>query len=226
MTKRPLEENLRPDCSNCDFFKHGDHFTERRCAKYDFVMPRVDWQILCNDWQHEGQNVNFSFEEDETLYYYSAGSGEIIYAPISPLQELQSLLISVSVRRDEEYGWIIFPRQYRHYFPEPDTRVVVVVGDRKCAFQVTNAERRLAAEMIPSGGGKWETHYHTQSVFMLYSLESPDLLYDWLDSFMNLERMIDASIAPSVFAFMEVRNRNREYILHADLLTYNNYLRE
>jgi hypothetical protein len=142
------------------------------------------------------------------------------------MEDIQSLLISVSVRRDEQHGWIIFPRQYRHYFPEPDTRLIVIVGERKSAFQVINAERRLAAEMIPVGRGNWESHYHTQYVFMLYSLESPDLLYDWLNTIIDVDRMVADSIAPSFFAFMEVRNRNREYVLHADLLAYSDYLRD
>ena len=215
----------RPDCSNCKFYKDEDTYTERRCAKHDFVMPRLDWQIVCKDWERDGERLDVEMDEG-ILYYYSGGSGEMVYAPIGPFEDVQSILVSVSVRRDEDHGWIIFPRQYRHYFPEPDTRLVVVVGQRKCAFQVINAERRLAAEMIPSDSGNWETHYHTQHVFMLYSLESPDLLYDWLDSVIDIERMIADSLAPSIFAFVEVRKRNQEYVLHADLLAYGDYLRE
>jgi|GEM_PF-1915998 len=226
MTSTADDKPQYPECQNCRFFDADAVNSERRCKQHDFVMPRIDWQIVCTDWQHDQETLKNSPLEPGTLYYYSYASGNTLYAPIAPMSRLQSLLISVSVRQDNEYGWIIFPRQYQIYFPPPDSRLTLVVDNRRCAFQVATQERRLAAEMVPTGKGKWEAFYHMQQVYMLYSLESPDLLFEWLNSFMDVEAALADSLAPSLPAFIEIRNRNREYVLHADLLNYGKYLRD
>lgn len=187
-------------------------------------MPNIDWNMLCKDWQHQGQGIELNQVEPKTLYYYSYGSGDIRIAPIQRFDYLRHMLVSVSIRFDEEYGWIIFPRNYHSYFPAPDTMVTVYIGQRKSKFVTINAERKLAVEMIPMADGEWEKQFHMQQVFMLYSMESPDLLVDWLDQIVDVAGVIRDSLAPSIFAFMEIR-RNGEYILHPDLLSYQKHIR-
>jgi len=213
-----------PECQNCDFYRlraeGGQH-----CAKHQFVMPSADWQTICRDWQHDNQPIDFEGMEPGMLYYYSWGSGDILIAPMGHFSQLQHPLISVSIRKDKQLGWVIYPRKQTIFFPEPDEMVTVYVGDRKSKFQVVNTERTLAKEMIPCEDGGWETQYHTQRVFMLHSLESPDLLYNWTQSFMDFDAYITDSFSPSLFAFIEVIHQGREYILHPDLLTYEKYIR-
>lgn len=214
-----------PECQNCDFFrKRDDASDDAVCMKHNFVMPRIDWQTICKDWQTNNETVSFQDMEEEMLYYYSYGSGDILIAPLAHFRQLQFPLISVSVRQDKSLGWVIYPRKQNQFFPAPDSLVTVYVGERKSKFQIVNMERNLAVEMVPRSHG-WEKQVHTQQVFMLGSLESPNLLYDWSQSFMDFDAFIDDSFSPSLFAFLEVLDHTGEYVLHPDLLTYEKYVR-
>lgn len=223
-SSRPPKRELRPECENCDFFKRtatGRHL----CEKHTFQMPLVDWHILCKDWRHEGKKVEWHNLKEGVLYYYSAASGKIVRAEIATFQHLQRLVLSASVRQDEELGWVIVPRHYHAYFPAPDTLITVHVGERRSKFHVVNTERKIAIEMIPVEKGQWDAQYHTQQVYMLASMESPDLLYDWLSSFMDITAYLQQSFAPSVVTFIEVIRNGAEYALHADRMPYKKFLR-
>lgn len=214
----------QPECANCDFFL-ADSTDGRKCSKHKFVMPNVDWHILCKDWQHQGKSVDFMKMRPDELYYYSYATG-LRSAFLGKFEQLQRMIVSVSIRYDKEFGWILFPRKYTHFFPAPDTPITLILGNRKSRFQVTNTERNLAVEMFPNEEGNWEAHYHTQQVYMLYSLESTDLLRDWLDGYIEFDRHVKENVIPSFHAFVEVMAREMEYILHPDLLAYHEYLRK
>lgn len=219
-----VQQSLYPQCENCDFY---DHVTESayKCRRHRFVMPDVDWQIVCRDWAHGGEGVDFSALEPDTLHYYSAASGDIVHAPLRPFADLQRMLVSVRLRRDKEYGWVIYiGTNSNHHFPAPGARVNVLISRRRCKFQIANPQRELAKEMIPADG-TWQEVHHTQHSFMLYSTEHHQLIYSWLNSFMEIDRYIESSFVPSVFAFVEVMGNNEDYILYADSLAYRQYLR-
>lgn len=212
-----------PDCLNCVFYKKQAK-NHHHCSKHDFVMPSIDWQVVCADWQGQPDNPNrLPFKpEAGGLYYYSWTRG-LMVQPLVAFHELNDVLISVSLRQDEKYGWVIFPRKQTHYFPPPQELVNVVIDGRVCKFQVVNEERNLAAEIIPTEDG-WDEQYHSRQIFMLYSVESPTLIYDWLKTVMNIDAYIADTIAPSVFAFLEVAGNDVDYALFPDLLVYQQYL--
>jgi hypothetical protein len=213
-----------PQCENCDFYNHNarDNF---KCSKHRFVMPLVDWQIVCRDWMYQGEGVDFSGLQKEALHYYSEASGELIHAPLKDFKSLKRMMLSVRLRRDEEFGWIISVGKQSQFFPAPGNVVTINISRRKCKFQVVNTERNLAVEMIPNEDGTWQTNYHTQRAFMLYSIESPQLLHDWLNAFMDVDELIKNSFVPSVFAFLEVVGNYNDYHLYADSLVYGKYMR-
>jgi hypothetical protein len=221
---RRTRQDLQPECENCDFFKRTAS-GRRLCAKHTFLMPLVDWQILCKDWRHEGKSIDLRGLKPDTLYYYSSASGKTVRAEIASFEQLQRLVLSASVRHDNDLGWVIVPRHYQAYFPAAETLITVRVGDRKSKFHAVNSERKIAVEMIPVDEGEWETSHHTGQVYMLASMESPDLLYDWMNSFMDLEAFLAQSFAPSLVTFVEVIREGSEYAIHADILPYQQYLR-
>lgn len=222
MAKRPTVAH--PACENCDHYRKPDGDHEHTCQKHTFVMPYLDWHTLCRDWQHQQQtHESVKLLSRQRLYYYSYDAG--LQAEVGHFQELTYRRLSVSVRQDRDLGWVIFPRSYQRFFPAPDTFVNVLVGDRLRKFQVVNAERNIAVEMIPRRDGEWDVQYHTQQVFMLYSVESPDLLYDWMQTFMDVDAYIRQSFHPSLFAFVDVMQQTGEYTLRPDMLVYQQYLR-
>ncbi len=217
------QESLYPQCENCDFY---DRVTEsaQRCRKHKFTMPEVEWQIVCRDWIHGGEQADFGSLEANTLHYYAAGSEDITHAPLRRFSDLKNTMVSVRLRRDKEYGWVIYlgAHSSRH-FPSPGTHVNVMISRRSCKFQIANPLREMAKEMIPQHGS-WQEVRHTQQSFMLFSMEHHQLVYSWLNSFMDIDRYIEESFVPSVFAFMEVGGKNSEYTLYADTLAYRQYL--
>ena len=213
-----------PRCENCDFYRLRAP-GRRHCGRFDFTMPIIGWSTLCKSWQHQGEGVDFDRMEDETLYYYSIGTGDLKTAILARMQDLQSMVISVNIRQDRELGWVILPRHNFNYFPTPDTPITIIVGNRRCKFQVINIERNLAIEMVPGENG-WEPQYHTTQVFMLASLESGDLLYEWLDTFLHMGQYLeDSRLNPSIFAFIQVLSAPNTYSLTPDLLAYQAYMR-
>jgi hypothetical protein len=136
----------------------------------------------------------------------------------------------VSIRRDLELGWIIYPRKQYEYFPEPGKWVTIRVGERKSKFEVANEERKLAIELIPNEANeednKWEKQHHMQQVFMLHSVESPDLLYEWYNDLIDIEAFAKSNaVSASLHAFLQIEEAGSEYRLMADLLNYQNYVR-
>lgn len=217
---------LQPSCENCDFFNHGRNNDLRLCRKHDFVMPRVGWQMLCKDWCHNEQSVDFGDMDPETLYYYSLGSGKPRSALLARMEALQRLVLSVNIRQDKEMGWVIVPRTHQELFPPPGSLLTVVISGRRSKFQIANVERNLAVEMIPLQRGRWDKQIHTQQVVMLQSMESPQLLQDWLNSFIDLEALSKHSFTPSLFAFIEMPDETKgDHYLYPDLLMYEDYLR-
>lgn len=217
-------ERLHPECSNCDFFIQNSQ-TDRKCRKHDFVMPKVDWSVLCKDWQHQRKSVDFLKMPDNELYYYTYAQG-LQSAFLGKFANLQNMIMSVSIRHDSDLGWVVFPRRYQNYFPPPDDLLTIMLNHRQSRFRVTNTERNLAVEMFPNEAGEWEAHYHTQQVFMMYSLESPNILRDWLEAYIDFDRYLQESAIPSFHAFAEVVEQETEYILHPDLLAYGDYRRK
>ena len=221
-----LPTNIRPDCSNCHFFMA--HEDERQCRKHDFIMPQVGWQVICQDWQHEDCDTlpNFPMQSD-ILYYYSESKDELRHSELGAFWELQTPLLSVSIREDDQYGWIIFPRNNKHYFPRPDSLVTVMIDGRPCKFQTLLGERGFVKEhhLVKDSNGAMIQSLHTRPVFMLASLESPDLLRDWLDQVMDFKAYEEESFIPNIHALVEVVETDESYIMHADLLAYRQYER-
>ncbi len=212
-----------PQCENCDFFNAAGTLHER-CRRHRFIMPEVNWQIVCRDWMTGGETVDFSALQPETLHYYAAGSDAIKHAPLRRFADLNRMLISVRLRQDSQYGWVIYVGSNRsHYFPAPSEDVNVLISRRNCKFQIANPPREMAREMIFQRG-EWREVQHKQTSFMLYSREHPQLIYSWLCSFMDIEAYIAKSFAPNIFAFLEVVGNNTDYVLYADTLVYHPYL--
>lgn len=213
-----------PDCTNCAFYnKQAKH--HRHCGKHSFVMPLIDWQMICADWQTKLPHLQVQLPftpERQMLYYYSMARGFIVQ-PLVAFTQLNNVVISVSLRRDEAYGWVIYPRRQTHFFPPPQELVNVVIDGRTCKFQVVNEERNLATEIIPTEDG-WDEQFHSRQIFMLYSVESPTLLYDWLKTIMDIDAYIANTLSPSVFAFLEIAGNDVDYALFPDLLFYEQYL--
>ncbi|XWX04189.1 hypothetical protein VZO05_01280 [Aggregatilineales bacterium SYSU G02658] len=212
-----------PQCENCDFFNAAGTLYER-CRRHRFIMPEVNWQIVCRDWMTGGETVDFSALQPETLHYYAAGSDAVKHAPLRRFADLNRMLISVRLRQDEQYGWVIYVGGERsHYFPAPGEDVNVLISRRNCKFQIANPPRHLATEMIAQKGA-WREVTHKKQAFMLYSREHHQLIYSWLRSFMDIEAYVAKSFAPNIFAFLEVVGNNTDYVLYADTLVYHPYL--
>lgn len=215
-----------PECETCQFFRRR-HETESVCTRHRFIIPRVEWPTLCKDWQQGEQTLPAATPamRAKALYYYTVSSGHWTQLELAPFGRLRNPLFSVMLRFDEELGWVIVPRQNQIFFPAADSQVTVIASQRPCTFQILHAERRIAAEMIPIKGGTWQRQYHMQQVFMLASQESPHLLYDWMNSYMDVEACLEKRFAPSLFAFMEVQTPRQTYALYPDVLAYQDFLR-
>jgi hypothetical protein len=213
-----------PECETCQFFRRRSD-TESSCARHHFVIPRVEWSTICRDWQKGEQKLTNPAMRAKALYYYTLSSGHQSQLELAPFSRLKNPLFSVLLRFDEDLGWVIVPRQNQIFFPEADTRVTVIASQRPCVFEILHAQRRIAAEMIPLKGGQWQRQYHLQQVFMLASMDSPHLLYEWMNSYMDVEACLQNRFAPSLFAFMEVQSPNQTYALYPDVLAYQDFLR-
>ncbi len=211
-----------PECETCQFFRRSSE-TESVCARHRFIIPRVEWPTFCRDWQQGEQRLPKSKMRATALYYYTLSSNTQL--ELAPFSRLHSPLFSVILRFDEEMGWVIVPRQNQVFFPDADSQVTVIASQRSCPFQILHAERRIAAEMIPLTGGRWQRQYHLQQVFMLASMESPHLLYDWMNSYMDVAACLEKRFAPSLFAFMQVDTPKQTYTLYPDVLAYQDFVR-
>lgn len=212
------------ECETCQFFRRVSE-TDSACTRHRVTLPRVDWPTVCADWQQGEQRLASAGMRAKALYYFTQHDGQRSQLELVPFARLKQPLFSVLLRFDEELGWVIVPRQNHIFFPAAESQITIQAGQRPCAFHIMHAERRIAAEMIPLDGGRWQRQYHMQQVFMLASLESPHLLYDWLNTFMDVEACLREKFAPSLFAFMEVRTANQVYALHPDVLAYQDFLR-
>lgn len=215
--------NPYPQCENCDFFKHEEQ-SARKCAKHNFVMPALDWQVVCKDWQHARQGVDFDQFEPKTLYYYSYGLGDVIFSVFQRFEALKKPYLTVILRQDEEFGWVIYPRNRNIFFPAPNAYIAVQIGESRRKFQVVKAERRIAYEPMPKGVDMTIID-HAREFLMLKSIESPTLIYDWLNQFLDLPRLLSDHAMPSLLAFLEVTEAGQEYVLYADMLMYGKYAR-
>src|SRR5262245_34560253 len=108
---RRTRQEVQPECESCDFFKRSAS-GRRLCSKHNFQMPLVDWHILCKDWRHNGKGVDLRSLKPDILYYYSSASGKMVRAEVASFAQLQRLVLSASVRQDDEMGWVIVPRHY------------------------------------------------------------------------------------------------------------------
>lgn len=212
-----------PQCENCQFFT-GPRADGRQCQKHQFVMPSIDWQMVCKDWRNDRKRLRLSLSE-QTLYYYSYGSGQIRKAPIAHFDQLQNPLVSVTLRRDEELGWVIYPRQYIHYFPRAGESFSVFIGEQAYRFHSVHEARNVAAAMTAMGDNVWEMNYHEQYIYMLYHDADPNLLYRWANQMLDFDAYMRDCFVPNLFAFVEVIRQGAQYALHPDLLAYQAYIR-
>lgn len=223
--KNAMPEPNRPHCGNCDFYVKK-HNGEGDCTRYDFVMPTIGWYTICSKWQSQGQSIDLSDLKDRKLYYYSQAQQQVLYAELAGFQELRHKVISVSIRQDAEHGWVIYPRKQYRYFPNTGQFINILVGERNSKFEVINEERKLAFELIPIQKQAWERQDHLQYVFMLASVESPELLYDWYNHFIDVDVYAKTeTVSPSLHAFLVINEQDGEYRLLADLLNYQKYMR-
>lgn len=203
----------RPECPTCDFFHQQTH----RCTKHSFTMPSVEWYTLCSDWQRDGQQLGDDRLHNDHLYYYSAASSEFRITPLAPFTSLQNLIVSVAIREDAELGWVILPRTNEKHFPSPGLPAIVHIEGESLRFEITNAERKLAIE--PRVGSS-KPQAHTQAVTMLHYPQQPDLLYQWLNSFVDMASYHQQKLKPGLFAFVEVLGGG-EYAIYPDMLVYD-----
>lgn len=213
-----------PECETCQFFRRRNE-TEAVCNRHRVILPRVEWPTLCRDWQQGEQKLTHPTMRAKALYYYTLTADTRTQLELAPFSRLKNPLFSVLLRFDEELGWVIVPRQNQVFFPAADSQVTVMASQKPSTFQILHAERRIAAEMIPLKSGSWQRQYHIQQVFMLASLESPHMLYDWMNSYMDVEACLRNRFAPSLFAFMEIQTPNQMYALYPDVLAYQDFLR-
>jgi hypothetical protein len=213
---------MLPQCENCMFYRKENN----SCAKHRIFFPMIEWQMLCKDWANEGDLFDFSMLDEGGLYYYSASQEDVIFQPLRSFEALEKPLIGVRIRRDEEYGWVIYVGKNNQFLPAPNGYVTVKVNERKSKFTVVNAERNLAIEMITGNIGDWKMIYHKQQAYMLRSMESDSLLFDWMDTFIDVNAYVANSFVPSFLAFLEVDDSEQNlYTLSPDLLVYEAYKR-
>lgn len=216
------EYQYLPYCENCKFFRVGKQ-QEPRCGKHSFVMPRIDWLTLCQQWQGDAQPPSNEGLASDTLYYYSQASDAML--PLAPFAYLQRPLFSVGIREDSEMGWVMLPRLHSDNFPAHDSEILFFIGEQPFTFYVKLAERKIALERFPTGKNTHGAQYYTQQVTMLYSSQMPTLLQEWLNSLMDIGAYLRDGLVPNFFAFVEVITPGKEYALHADLLVYQKYVR-
>lgn len=212
-----------PQCENCQFFTNR-HDDNRQCQKYDFVMPEIDWQMVCKDWRNGNKRLRLNLTE-QMLYYYSYGSGQIRKSPIAPFRQLQNLIVSVTLRRDEEFGWVIYPRQRLHHFPQVGASFSLFIGEQSYRFCSVYEARNVATAMTTMGDNVWEMNYHEQYIYMLYHEDDPNLLYYWANQLLDFDAYMRDCFVPSLFAFVEIIQYGHSYALHPDLLAYEAYRR-
>lgn len=210
------------ECVNCAFYQ--DISYDGRCAKHDFVMPRLDWRTLCNEYlgDHE-MPVPQDALEKRTLYYYAQHNNQWRYTALKTFERLKRLIISVSVRYDEELGWIIYPRKHHQYFPAPLVDVQVTWDKTDHTFQTINVERSLAREISIRNGESYSEFKHVQQLFMLFSPQEPEILRAWIEQHFEVNSLIKKMLALprqiNVVAFLEVVDEGR-YNLIPDYLLY------
>lgn len=212
-----------PECENCHFFIRDSKTGITGCDRHQVILPQIDWPLICKDWYLEGETFDLDLEES-ILYYYSFGTGELVGLPLLPFDKLKNFILSVSIRRDKEYGWVISPRSNLQYFPPPSEFITVLVGNRRCKFEVVSEQRNSALELFPTDEG-WQAETHSRNITYLASLESPTLLEEWLNEFIDLKQLEADSLAPNILAFIEVVDEYKDYVLHADMLKYRKYAR-
>lgn len=207
-----------PQCETCTFFKSNAP-NQRHCNQHDFVMPRADWYMVCGDWQHDGESSPLVADcETGALYYYTRDGSRMQAQLLGRFEQLQRLITSVRVRYDTEYGWIIDPRRAADLFPQPGERLTIQLHQQPFTFEAIQVERALAV----SGNAGGISH----SVYLLYGVNEPDLLFHWANLFLDMEAYITGKFAPSVFAFAEVIAPGQTYALHPDMLTYSAFARQ
>lgn len=215
----------QPKCENCEFFRRVKNAEGKRCTRHAFVMPSLGWNVVCKDWQRSGENLNKSRLAPGVLYYYSYASGSIQASELAPFEDLQNPVLSVSIREDQDLGWVVYPRSHQNFFPRPGEEAIIDLTVTKTRLRVAMMERNMAMEMIPAGDGRWEPMYHTQQIMLLYHEQEPELLAEWLDTYIDINTHGQNGLAPSYFAFIEVLRQGYEYRLHPDLLAYPEYRR-
>lgn len=221
-----MSESVYPECKNCDFFRRND-VGQPECGKHQVKLPMLDWQIFCRDWQIDNESIDLTNVNPDILYYYSYASGNIIDAEFSPFTELTKPVFSVSIRNDDEHGWVIAPRQHYGFFPSPGEHINVDIENRTTKFQVVTVERAIANAYLVQDTGNWDSRTHIQQIIYLVNLESQTLLYDWMNTYLDLDQIAKKHSLglPSMMAFMRVDTPNQTYTLNIDLLAHQNFLR-
>lgn len=227
-------------CSNCDFFR-GHVLLETRpesrrwCYKHDFVMPYGCGELICADWQHGNEkSESSSLLERGLLYYYS-------YASLSPpeklrdFQSLQNLIFSINIHQDDEFGWVLYVKKEAYpWFPGPDERLSMRLGEAENLFQVVDVQRKLWVGSKRTPSGNWREKYRTRSQRVVYCPEFPESLYEWLGMHIDVKRLVaeaekhrqtEMLLPLGIFTFAELVEEYSLYMLYPDLLHYKEYRR-
>lgn len=199
-------------------------------------MPYGCGELICADWQHNNwKSTEFASLKPGQLYYYS-------YAYFSPpeklrdFQSLQNFIFSVSIHQDDELGWAFYINEDRHpWFPEPQEHLRVHLKNAPHLFKVVDVQRKLwiGSRRTPSGDSY--QNYSTRIQRVIYCPESPEMLYEWLNVYLDMRNLIaDAEkhrqtemlLPLGILALMESVEQHSLYTLHPDLFWYKDYYKD
>ena len=207
-----------PQCYNCQFVTHRQD--RRSCKLHDFVMPDIDTEIICRDFQLaeelQGDSVHFGYvprfmhsQEFRTLepgsLYYSFDR----YGKFGAFRNLQRLIIDGDVYNDEELGWVIYLRHNRTqypFLPEPKTRFRVLLNGDTYDFEIADLERRRLMGGRREEDGRWINNWQTVTTRIVYCPSKPNVLYDWLDHYFDARTLVEHLTDPSKTRFPEIES--------------------
>lgn len=181
-----------PDCHICKFVVSNED--RKECSKHKFVIPRISSEKLCCDWQHNETHTRRPFPKllPGVLYYYSYAS---IQKP-EPLDTFEHFNKSieyffVSLCDDLEYGWSLYLRQTDYkYFPTPGGKVTLQLNNTESEFEIVDATRIHSQGCTRQEDGSLKKRWSRGNQRIIYCPLDPFILYTWLDSFFNVERIL------------------------------------
>ncbi len=235
--------NYHPTCLNCNFL--DDAMGKKICKTNEFVMPRIG-EVICRQWQlHEkyrSDNFHYDYvadfmksEEFQSLkygflYYYSYTSAAP-FENIASFKALRNLLFATGIEKIIELGWCLCPIKINPLWLEAETKLELILGQISYEFYVVNSERLLPKEIGPKmPDGKLKYTYRTEMHRVIYCPEFPNILYDWLNEYLDvegymsewLEKGYDFISIPSIVEEIHIK---KTYRLYPYLLEYGKHRR-